>query len=165
MSLYTCTPTMAEFNEEEFVSNNNSETYSEEGQSLRARFSLKDFLSCYETREILEEAFLERFEEKLEGALCELYERVRKDHDEQCTGILASDRGGTGCGQFKNLVWDNIEKSYDLEVFYNNPELATPLLNSIDDIKEEETQLKRRELQVQFKTANRAFDWENKRYV
>ena len=156
---------MAELNEEERAERYDVDEYSELGQALKDRFSLKDFLSCYETRQILEDVFRERFEEKLEQALCGLYERVRKDHIEQATGILANDRGGIGCGQFINLVWDGIEKDYDLKVFYDEPELATPLLNSIDDIKEQEAQLKQTKLQERFVKANRAFDWKNKRYT
>jgi len=156
---------MAELNEEGAVGQYDIDGYSEEGRALKTRFSLKDFMSCYETREILEDVFRGNFEEKIEQDLCKLYERIRKDHHDQCTGILARDRGGTGCGEFVNIVWDNLKKDYDLETFYNDPELAEPLLNSIDEIKEHEVELKRNELQEQFKKANKAFDWKNKRYV
>ena len=165
VSLCTSTLMMGEFNDEEDVEQYDVDGCSEEARALKARFSLKDFLSCYETREILEDAFCKKFEEKIEQKLCNFYERVRDDHRKQCTGMLAHDRGGIGCGEFVNIVWDHLEKDYDLEVFYDDPELATPLLNSIDEIKEHEAQLKQSELQERFKQANKAFDWKNKRYV
>ena len=144
---------------------NEDDKHAEQVRTLKERFSLKDFMSCYETRYILTEAFQERFEEWLEKELYNLYERVRKDHQEQCTGILAYDRGGIGCGEFINLVWDNLQKDYNLEIFYDEPELAQPLLNSIVEIKEYEAKLEQKEVHKRFNKANRAFDWKNKKYV
>ena len=139
--------------------------YTSKGESLKQRFSLNDFLSCYETRNILENAFQEKFEENLEDSLRELYTKICDDHYNQCTGILANARDGTGCSKFVDIVWRHLEKEYDLEIFFQEPELAQPLLETIDDIKQEQALFKRKQLQEKFKKANTTFDWKNKRYV
>lgn len=59
-----------------------------------------------------------------------------------------------------SMIYDNIEKEYDLEIFYNNPELANPLLVQLDN------ELNRKKEKVSnVKKYNKTFDWKNKQYI
>jgi hypothetical protein len=77
------------------------------------------------------------------------------------------DQNATKLGLLSSLVYDNIEKEYDLEVFYDDPILADSLVEKYDEIKrreEEEKRLRRLEILAETPNACKKFDWATKTY-
>ena len=77
------------------------------------------------------------------------------------------DQNATKLGLLSRLVYDNIEKEYDLEVFYDDPILADSLVEKYDEIKrreEEEKRLRRLEILAETPNACKKFDWATKTY-
>uniref|UniRef100_A0A6C0KHE7 Uncharacterized protein n=1 Tax=viral metagenome TaxID=1070528 RepID=A0A6C0KHE7_9ZZZZ len=140
-------------------SNEFTQLYSDKGEYLREMFTLEDFMSCPETKHILIEDHRETFEYIMEPKIQELYNEYKEREDERLSGFFYKDRG-QGIIELLSIIYDTIIKEYDLEIFYNNPELANPLLTQIDN------ELNRKTEKVSnVKLYNKTFDWKNKQYI
>jgi hypothetical protein len=102
--------------------------YSNLGLQVKATFTQDDFLSNPETRILLERDFYERMVKRIEYELTIFYEELRKHECDVASGMFAYDKGGEGIGILLSILVDNIKKDYKFEMFYERPELATPLL-------------------------------------
>jgi len=103
---------------------------------LRETFSLKDFLNCEKTSQILQDNWYLDFTSKYEGKLEELYETERKYFRENISTLFYYDTDGTFVSHLKEILYKHIKPKYDLEVFYENPHLAMPLIDKIENLKE-----------------------------
>jgi hypothetical protein len=102
--------------------------YSNLGLQVKATFTPDDFLSNPETRMLLEHDFYERMLKRIEDEVTTFYEELRKHECDVASGMLAHDKGGEGIGLLLSILADNIKKDYRFEMFYERPDLATPLL-------------------------------------
>ncbi len=102
--------------------------YSNIGLQIKATFTPEDFLSNLETRLLLERDFYERMIKRIEFELSSFYEELRKEECDVASGMFAYDKGGEGIGILLSILADNIKKDYRFEMFYERPDLATPLL-------------------------------------
>lgn len=109
-------------------SDDEDQIYSNVGLQVKATFTPDDFLSNPETRILLERDFYERMTKKIEAEVSTFYEELRKHEHDVASGMLAYDKGGEGIAILMSILVDNIEKDYKFEMFYERPELATPLL-------------------------------------
>ena len=140
-------------------SNELTHLYEDKGEYLKETFTLEDFLSCPETKEILINDHRDTFEFIMEPKIRELYYNYKDVEDERLSGFFNKDHG-QGITELMSMIYDNIEKEYDLEIFYNNPELANPLLVQLDN------ELNRKKEKVSnVKKYNKTFDWKNKQYI
>ena len=109
-------------------SDDEDQIYSNVGLQVKATFTPDDFLSNPETRILLERDFYERMTKKIEAEVSTFYEELRTHEHDVASGMLAYDKGGEGIAILMSILVDNIEKDYKFEMFYERPELATPLL-------------------------------------
>ena len=92
---------------------------------------LETFLDCDETRTILMQEHFWKYEKELYYRLSDLYEKINnmfQDRDIIFGNDLEADHGGVLTG----IVYDNIIKNYNLELFYDNPKLAKELFKLPD---------------------------------
>ena len=61
------------------------------------------------------------------------------------------------------LIYKNIEKQYDLDLFYNNPTLAYPMIN-LKKSKSNDKKLEIEENRRNSKTINNKYDWNKKEF-
>ena len=103
--------------------------YEKKVKTLKEEYDLDDYLNYKETRDILTFEHYNRYVKKV-GEKIEKY--VSKYiMDNMCDGYL--DKGGDKLvGYIMNMVYERIEKEYDLNIFYNCPELATGLVMKRD---------------------------------
>jgi len=88
---------------------------------------LQDFLNCDDTRNILEFEFYNNFELGLKNSLKRLFEIKAKTYS--CDAFLYNDfTGEKNSDIFSEIIYEYINKKYDLTIFYNNPNLAEKLL-------------------------------------
>jgi len=103
------------------------EIYNKQGEFLQEFYKLNDFLSNEQTYSILEQDRIDRFEQNIEPKLTEKFLDTFKRENERLSS-MSIDNLGAASGEFTAILFQHLRKDYDLEIFYNNPELAQPLL-------------------------------------
>jgi hypothetical protein len=106
--------------------------YSNLGLQVKSTFTPDDFLSNPDTFIMLERDFCERMTSRIEGEVADFYEELRKHEHDVASGMLAHDKGGEGIAILMSILANNIKKDYRFEMFYEHPELATPLLKEYE---------------------------------
>lgn len=102
--------------------------YSKRGEYLEDMFTLKDFLREPSTRAILEDNALKDFHSHISPKIEEYHNDV-KEVAQKYSRIFHRDNRDLAAQEIIYAIFKNIEKKYELEVFYNNPSLATELLD------------------------------------
>jgi|SaaInlStandDraft_1057018.scaffolds.fasta_scaffold105528_2 hypothetical protein len=137
-------------------------------QQLKDNFTLEDFLSCDKTRKILEQDWYNEFTYKIENQIEEFYENERGYFREDISTLFYYDTCGSFVSHLTSLLFKHIEPKYDLEIFYENPCLAKPLIEKMENIKEEKALLHKAKLKKNYEeNANnqgKTFNWSAKTY-
>jgi hypothetical protein len=120
---------------------------------LKEKFTEDDFLACNKTRVILEEEHMSSFELNCVPKITDLYNYYRENMQGLCATPLYYDVHNEFTSHLKAIVYKNIVKKYDLNIFYNNTNLAKPLIAKLNaDV-----------VQTKRKTAkfdvSKTFDW------
>jgi len=115
-------------NNKHIESDDEDQVYSNLGLQVKATFTPDDFMSNPETLAIIERDFYERLSSQIEDEVAMFYEDLRKEEHDLASGMLAYDKGGEGISILMSILVENIKKDYRFEIFYEQPELATPLL-------------------------------------
>lgn len=105
-----------------------SYTYSNLGNQIKQTFNQSDFLNNIKTRTILDDEFRKTFYNLVQDKLFSFYEELRFKENDLASGIFRYDNGGEGFANLMEIIFNNIVKQYDFEIFYLNPDLATPIL-------------------------------------
>ena len=133
---------------------------------LKSRFTLEDYLRCSETHQILEEERFQEFNDKLYVAIENFYDKVCEECNAGLSSALYYDLDGCHFGgNLIGLVYNNLKKKYNLQIFYDYPDLATPLITSHERLlKEEEEERLEAQRMAYGKTdnAHKEFDWASK---
>ena len=103
------------------------EIYNKQGEFLQEFYKLNDFLSNEQTYSILEQDRIDRFEQNLEPKITEKFLETFKRENDTLSSMSIRNLAAAS-GEFTAILFQHLKKDYDLEVFYNNPELAQPLL-------------------------------------
>ena len=138
-----------------------------QGQILRDRFTLEDFLACEETREVLVNEHLWKFERDFLPKLENFYRELRDEMQERDTTLLYYDRDDSFACRLSAMVYNHIAPEYDLSIFYDSPHLAQPLIEQYEEIKarkKKEAMEKRRASYRGNASTSRQFDWATKTY-
>ena len=98
--------------------------YSERGEKLKIFYNLDDFLNNEETKKILVDEWKTVFRKTVEEPLIKIIEEEKKEQENLGTPVFRNDRGGQFEGELIGELFHYIKPRYDLEIFYNNPELA-----------------------------------------
>ena len=98
--------------------------YTKQGEKLKMVYKLSDFLNNPSTKQILEEEWMEQFRKEIEEPLSTIIESEKNEQENKGTLLFRKDRGGQFAGELLNELFYHIKPKYDLEIFYNNPNLA-----------------------------------------
>ena len=104
--------------------------YSEQGERLKIMYRLHDFLNNPNTKNILLKEWNESFRKTVEEPLIELIQKETELQSNIGTELFRQDRGGQFMGELISELFYHVKPKYDLEIFYNNPELAKNLVNN-----------------------------------
>lgn len=98
--------------------------YSEKGEKLKILYTLQDFLENPTTNEILLNEWNNTFRKTIEEPIIELVQDEKDEQENKGTMLFKKDRGGQFTGELNAELLNYVKPVYDLEIFYNNPELA-----------------------------------------
>ena len=126
-------------------------------------FTVRDYLSCNETRSILKQHWNDSYNDT-EGELYELFDKYKSYFDEKHYDIL-SFADNVHSNDFVSLITHHIKKKFDISIFEDDPSLANPLVAQIDEIKKERMRLQKEKMFKQYKESVKTFDWGTKKYV
>lgn len=106
------------------------EFFSKEGEFLQEFYELKDFLSCPKTNKTLEKYHYETYQSFMEPKIIDFFNNVYSYEQNYGSGLLQQKNKGAALGELVSLIYNNLDKefTYDLSIFYKNPELASCLL-------------------------------------
>ena len=111
-------------------SKNDTHYYEHEEEFNPVKFlkslSLDDFLNCKETNDILNSEHYWKFEETLSEQLEHLYKNYYLQFPDNPV-IFGRNYNALNANSFADLIYEFIDKKYDLTIFYDNPHLAEPL--------------------------------------
>jgi hypothetical protein len=136
-------------------------------KKLMENFNVSDYLKDPETGAILRSRHLWNFCDHCEPKIIDFYRGEVARTAASYGTVLARDRAGVHAGTLAGLLYKYIEPQYDLEIFYNNPELAQSLLDNYQKAKEEEEMerlRKQRENYQSMEHAHKTFDWATRTY-
>ena len=130
-------------------------------QYLQDNFTFNDFWKFGPTRTILKNEFIQVFNDTAGAQISQFYlmELDKSKYNE--SSILAFDRDGIKRGTLESMVYNHIVKDYDIEMFYQNPEWARPLV--VYHLENDRVEVKP-EFVVP-KKAMRTFNWVTKNYT
>ena len=101
--------------------------YSKKGEYLEDLFTLRDFLNNSTTRKILEDKQSENIEKHVIPKIKEIYDIFKEQNKD--TRILHRDTRSIFFNELIVIINRHITNKYNLEIFYENPDLADDLLN------------------------------------
>ena len=133
----------------------------EDSQYLQDNFTFQDFWNYKPTQDILKNEFIQEFYDTVGKEITEFYLKERDHCVSNLSNLFAFDVDGTKAWILESLVYNHIEKEYDLELFYNNPCWATSFVhyhleNDKKNVKKEITIPKK---------SLRQFNWATKTYT
>jgi len=134
---------------------------------LKQSFDLKDFLNFGPTRQILEQEYEWKFDCDCDDALDKFFRNEVNYCQASMSTLFNNEIDYEHMGIFKNLVFNNLMPNYDLEVFYNNPQLAKTMVQSYEErqiAKEKQRLAEIRKNYENSKNAGKKFDWGTRTY-
>jgi len=117
---------MEDFSDEDDVLK--EETY------LRENLTEDDFLNYEPTRDLLYENFMETLERGLLKNVEIFYEAERKEMVNCISNMFYYDQHGSFISELNGIIYSHIKQEYNLELIYENPHIARPLIKNYDDI-------------------------------
>jgi len=139
---------------EEFIGDNNI------SKQIQA-FTVRDYLKCKETRDILVNDFYEKFEENIETSMKDLFLNFYYALNGKFSGALYR-ADEEHVEDFLSLLKYHIRKDYNINLFKENPELAKPLIEQIEDIRIQDEKQKQKLLNKKLSRSiykQRKFKW------
>ena len=101
---------------------------------LRENLTEEDFLNYEPTRDLLYENFMETLERGLLKNVEIFYEAERKEMVNCISNMFYYDQHGSFISELNGIIYSHIKQEYNLELIYNNPHIARPLIKNYDDI-------------------------------
>ena len=123
-----------------------------------ADFTLNDYMSCNATRDLLMANWQEKFDDNLEKNIEEIFET----HYEHLKGVMSNVLYRADKHHLHNLlslVQHHLVKDYDTSIFYENPDLADPLISDFNRIEQERKDALKNRYSKAFSESNKEFDW------
>ena len=150
------------------VEDDEDDKYNIKVEFLKKNFKLDDYLQCYTTKKILENEHYLKYTYNCENEILEFHENEAKMCNDVLSTILYYDsNNGKYSGMLTKLVYSYIEPEYNLDIFFDNPELADTMLEDLELRKQEEEEEKRRIIRENYdkNVQNKGtFDWATKTY-
>ena len=140
------------------------EVYEYRKNLLKTEFTLDDFLSCEETCEILSNEHYWDYEKKCLPQIENFYEKTLFELRNKSSTTLYYDIHNDFAGELSGMVYKNIKKEYDLNIFYDCPDLANPLIGKANQPLSTKNIKKKVNIVNLSSNTNKKFDWESKTY-
>lgn len=121
-------------------------------------FTVNDYLSCKQTKELLLQEWDKKFNDNLEPNI----ENVMKKHIDNAKNTSSNILCGANMAHISDLIMlvkYHVVKDYDLTLFEEDPELAQPLVHSIDDIRKKQKNAIKQQQIENFKNMNKTYNW------
>ena len=126
-------------------------------------FSINDYLSCRETNFLLKQDWNNEYE-STENEFEKIFIDYKSYFNEKGYNILAL-ADNIHQSDFSSLIKHHIKKKYNILIFEEEPSLAAPLVEQIDEIRKKKELQKKQHLIENYKKSNKTFDWNTKKYV
>jgi hypothetical protein len=120
--------------------------------------TIHDYLDCEETREIITDEWKQRVSEDLEENVTDLFNSFREDFIDTPSDLFKRSNVFHDVELFM-LVKHHLVRNYSTDMFKNDPSLANPLLNSLEDIIRKRKLLRKKQIQENFDNQNKTFSW------
>ena len=108
------------------------------------------------------------FEYNCLDVIDEFYQNEREEFRDALSTLFYYDTCGDFVCHLKEIIMNNVTLNYDLEVFYDNPNLAKPLLDNYNEIQKEKLKQHRENIVNNYKENNnndgKTFNWTTKTY-
>ena len=123
-----------------------------------ADFTLNDYMSCDVTRDLLMINWQEKFDDNLEKNVETIYKNYYDYLKDDMSNVLCrADKHHVH--DLLSLVQHHLVRDYDTSIFYENPDLADPLISEFNSIEEERKEALKKRYSKAFSRANKEFDW------
>ena len=123
-----------------------------------ANFTLNDYMSCNATRDLLMTNWQEKFDDNLEKNIEDIFESHYQYLKDVMSNVLyRADKHHIH--DLLSLVQHHLVKDYDTSIFYENPDLADPLISDFNRIEQERKDELKNRYSKAFSKANKEFDW------
>mgnify|MGYP006075542865 CR=1 FL=1 len=106
----------------------------EEEIYLRENLTEEDFLNYEPTRDLLYSNFMEKLERGLLEKVEIFYNAERGDMVNSISNMFYYDQQGSFISELNSIIYSHIKPEYNLELIYDNPHIARPLIKNYDDI-------------------------------
>ena len=129
-------------------------------QFLKQNFSFSDYWDYGPTQEILKNEFIQKYKETAGKKIAEFYGKEVEHGRLKNASLFALDPYHTKNGFFESLIYNHIEKEYDIDIFYQNTDWTDGFVAYQLNEKEKE----KAEPKIISKNSLRKFDWGTKTY-
>ena len=142
---------MEDFSDEDDVLK--EETY------LRENLTEDDFLNYEPTRDLLYEKFMETLERGLLKNVEIFYEAERKEMVNCISNMFYYDQHGSFISELNGIIYSHIKQEYNLELIYENPYIARPLIKNYDDIMNRNKKKEESKILIKKEDIKMDFNW------
>lgn len=126
-----------------------------------SHFTVDDYLKCKETRNIILHEWEERIGEDLENKVVGIFNRHMKHLQKGCNNVMYY-ADETHANDLMEIVKFHLVKNYSIDMFKDNPDLASPILANIEYLKQQRIKARKMIQQEKFRQANKQFNWFDK---
>ena len=138
---------------------NDMEKIEEEEIYLRENLTEEDFLNYEPTRDLLYRNFMETLERGLLKNVEIFYNAERKDMVNSISNMFYYDQAGSFISELNSIIYSHIKPEYDLELIYDNPHIARPLIKNYDDIMNRDNKKEIPKILIKKEDIKSDFDW------
>lgn len=130
-----------------------------EEEYLRENLTEEDFLNYEPTRDLLHRNFMEKLERGLLKNVEIFYNAERKDMVNSISNMFYYDQQGSFISELSSIIYSHIKPEYDLELIYDNPHIARPLIKNYDDIMNRDNKKEIPKILIKKEDIKPDFDW------
>jgi len=151
----------------EIYDNENENDAFDENNSnfLKDVFILDDFLNCEKTKYLLEQNY-EHSLINFEDGLYTFFNKEILYCEENLEPYFSNKM--VNFNKFYNIIRNNIKPKYNLDFFYENPNLAQPLIDKMDEFNEKRNKNKKVKIienyEKKCKNKGKLFNWKTKKH-
>ena len=141
------------YSDDDYLDSSQQEKY-----NIIKNYTLNDYLSCNETKKILDTNWNNNFKENMDEQIKELLLKHYNKLTINNTNVLYHADENNYIDLY-NIIKYHTQIDYDTSVFEENPELATPLINQYDNIKKQRKRSQQNNIQNAMNISNRKYNW------
>ena len=129
-------------------------------QFLKENFSFADYWEYPQTQKILKNEFLQKYIDTAGREIADFYQKELEHSHSKLASLFAFDPHQTKNGFLESIIFNHIEKEYDIEIFYENTDWTDGFVSYHLNSKPE----KKASPKTISKKSLRKFDWSSKTF-